>query len=227
MNITLNIAVNEETLSALNALTAALLAAQGTTAPAAAAASKPASKPAAKAPAKAKEEADGGPVYWADNIAGTFGVVDTLAAYDELKADNENVIRIPESKHDELVKAKKAEEAAAKKAATEKKKPAAPSAKPEKGRGFRESQVTKKDLVEAFSEYLPRDLDASERDERRAFVTALLQRFGATKVSLMGEEHWSTAIDLVQRKMAGEDIDPEAANFGIAEEESDEDDDLV
>lgn len=214
MDIKLNISMDAETLSAIQALTAALTA--SAPAPAAEAAEKPAP---AKAE-KAEKAADKGPFYWADNEAGTFGQVDTADEYKSLKAENANVVRIPESKYNDLVKAKKAAAEKAKKAEEAK---AAKSGKGKKAET--PAAVTKQDLITTFTEYLPKDLDADERAERREFVQTLLQRFGADKVSNLLEQHWATAIDLVKRKMAGEDIDPSEANF--ADAGSDEDDDLV
>src|SRR5690625_4212287 len=81
------------------------------------------------------------------------------------------------------------------------------------------AEVTKTDLIETFTGFLPKDLDAETRAERREFVSTMLQRFGAGKVSNLLEEPWSTAIDLVHRQLAGADSDRSPA--------SDTDDDLV
>lgn len=221
MNITLNIAVNEETLSAINTLAEAIRTVNGSavtgtpdagskTAPAKE--TKAVSKPAASKPA-AKTSADKGPFYWANYTTNEHGEAANKAAYDKLKAADDDVVRITKAKFDELeaAAAEEAEEAEAPKETKSAKGKAAAKDEP--------AEVTKADLIETFTGFLPKDLDAESRAERREFVSTMLQRFGADKVSNLLEEHWATAIDLVNRKLAGEDIDLSLA--------SDMDDDLV
>ena len=76
-----------------------------------------------------------------------------------------------------------------------------------------------KEAFEAGLATLQAQLDAAERKVRHAFVKPMLERFGAAKASEIADEHRALAINLVQRKMAGEDIDPTDAEF----EEIDED----
>ena len=72
---------------------------------------------------------------------------------------------------------------------------------------------TVEDVIDVFTQYLPKDLDADERSRRHKFVRPMLQRFGVEKATAIAPENRALAIDLVKRKMAGEDIDPERANF--------------
>lgn len=145
-------------------------------------------------------------IYWLDNKAGEVGTVESEDKFKALKKKNPNVVKTTESKY----KAKLAEiEAAA-------------NAQQEESTGDEPPSV--QDVIDAFSSYLPADLDADERAERAAFVKPLLQRFGAKKATELAEEHRKLAINLVKRKMAGEDIDPTSGKFA---EICDEDESLV
>lgn len=165
---------------------------------------------------KVTETTDKGPFLWANHKTGEFGKVSTKAAYDKLKAKDADVVRVTESQFKELsaeAKKREAEEKAAKKTMKKDKPRKADAGVPDKA-----------ELIEVFSEFLPKDLDKETRIERREFVTTILQRFGATKVSNLDDSHWALAIELVQRKLAGEDIDPSEADFDQFDEDSDEDD---
>src|SRR5690625_4636143 len=216
MNITLNIAVNEETLSAINTLAEAIRTVNGSAVSgtpddgskiAPAKETKAASKPSAKTSAYKC------PFFWTNYTTKEHGGATIKAAYVKLKASDDAVLRSTKAKFDELegAAAEEAEEAEAPKETKSAKGKAAAKDEP--------AEVTKTDLIETFTGFLPKDLDAETRAERREFVATMLQRFGADKVSNLLEEHWSTAIDLVNRKLAGEDIDLSLA--------SDMDDDLV
>lgn len=216
MNITLNIAVNEETLSAINTLAEAIRTVNGsavTGTPDSGSKTAPAKETKAASKPAAKTSADKGPFYWANYTTNEHGEAASKAAYDKLKAADDDVVRITKAKFDEL-------EAAAAEETEETKSPK--ETKGAKGKAAAKdepAEVTKTDLIETFTGFLPKDLDAETRAERREFVSTMLQRFGADKVSNLLEEHWAPAIDLVNRKLAGEDIDLSLA--------SDMDDDLV
>lgn len=218
MNIT--IGLNAETLTALNALTAAI-SGIGSFAPAPAAAqvtSGPAEKAEAKAEKKEEAKADStaktttateptGPIYWFSSASGEVGLVQTEDEFKALKKADPKTVKTTETKYNEKIAAKAA--AAAKAAET----------------SDEDDTPSEQDVIDAFSAYLPVDLDKEERAVRVAFVKPLLQRFGAKKATELAEAHRKLAINLVQRKMAGEDIDPESADF--AEVAAEAEDDLV
>jgi hypothetical protein len=218
MNLQVTIALNAEALSAVQDLAAAIRPVGG-----AAQSAAPAAKALATAAAEIKEEADDdGTFFWADESTGFFGEVPTLAAYNKLKKKDPGVYRIPANVHAEKVEAlrlKNETEAADKKAAAAaSKKPAAdkkPAAKSD------DDAPSIDDLIAVFSAYLPKDLDAAERKVRHAFVKPMLERFGAAKASEIADEHRALAINLVQRKMAGEDIDPTDAEFEAIDADED------
>lgn len=215
MNITLNIKLDEASLTAIGNLIRPLtgvLAAEDT---------------AVVEPAQSEKttSADQGPFLWANHQTGEFGKVNSKAAYDKLKAKDSDVVRVTEAQYKKLV-------ADAKKDAEEEKEEKAPAkAKKETKKATKKKAADtdvpdKAELIEVFSEFLPKDLDKKTRIERREFVSGILQRCGASKVSELKDDYWAMAIELVQRKLAGEDVDPNRADFDLIEEE-DEDDDLV
>lgn len=230
MNITVSVKVQDELVSAINNLAAAFAAAGPIVSTEAANVTPRVEKAEAKTSAKttrtkAKTE-EKGPFLYANHSTGEFGSVDTKAEYDALKAEDSDIVRVTQAQYDALAakaeagddeaeakaeakkaEAKKTESKKTEKAKTEKSKSAAPS---------------KAELVETFRGFLPEDLDAEERAERRQFIAALLQRYGVERVRDLAEAHWGEAVDLIQRKLAGEDIDPTAANLG--EGQGDEDD---
>lgn len=194
MNIT--IGLNAETLTALNALTAAI-SGIGAGVPAAASAATVTEK--ASAPTKTevktetKQEEKPVTIYWFSSASGEVGVVESEDEFKALKKADAKVVKIPETKY----QAKLAEIEAAKNAAS----------------ADDEEVPTEQDVIDAFSAYLPSDLDKDERAVRAGFVKPLLARFGAKKASELPEEHRKLAINLVQRKAAGQDIDPETDEF--------------
>lgn len=176
-----------------------------------------------------EKAASTGPIYWADNSTGYFGKVDTQAEYDAKKAAAEGVYQITESIYNEkteALKAKNAEEAAAKKkaeAAAKKEAAVKKEAATEKTATGPAEHPTVEELVAVFARYLPKDLSKDERAERASFVRPLLERFGAAKASELLPEHRALAMNLVERKMAGEDIDPTSSDFAEVCAESEED----
>lgn len=214
MEITLKVALDAETMGALNALTAAI-AGIGSGAAAA--------TPATAEPKTDKPEPEG-PIYWADSKDGQFGKVNKEAEFAKLKKKSDTVYKIPESKYQEL------QEAARKK--VDEKKSADKAAAAEKDNsagGDDEGEVPSlDDLIAVFSTYLPKDLDKDERAKRAAFVKPMLERFGVEKAGQIPEKYRALAINLVQRKMAGEDVDPKKAELAeVKEAASDDDGDLV
>jgi hypothetical protein len=213
MDLKLTIALNPEALSAIHDLTAAIRSIGGAGQTAATAINVLG----AAAEESKGTTADEGPFFWADESTGFFGEAPSLAAYNKLKKKDAGVYRITDSIHASKVEAlreKNEADAAAKKAADAKKvadkKPAAKS---------NDDAPTVEDLIAVFSAYLPKDLDAAERKVRHGFVKPLLERFGAAKASELAEEHRALAINLVQRKMAGDDIDPADAEFEAIDED--------
>lgn len=177
-------------------------------------------------------EVEEGPFYWANNETGFFGQVETIAEYNKLKKKDAGVYRIPASQHEEKVKELRAtnEAAAAEKKAAAAEKKAAAAEKPA-AKAAAKPAVKKEaaapsldDLIAVFSSYLPKDLDKDERAKRAEFVKPMLARFGAAKATELPEENRALAINLVQRKMAGEDVDPTTAEFAEVGAEVEEDD---
>lgn len=213
MNITLSVKFDPETLSAISSIASAIAGNQ-TAAPAAK----------AEAPAKKAVSEEDGPILWGNHTSGEYGEVPNKEGFDALKKADKGVVRLTATQFKEMeakAKAAKKAEAAAKKGE---------KAKPEKKAAAKKTETSASldDLKKAFGAYLPSDLDADERTERREFVKAILDRFGAAKVTAMKEEHWALAIELVTRRMAGEDVDPAKSNFGddayaVDAEESDDD----
>lgn len=170
--------------------------------------------------APAVDEAEStGPIYWADNSTGFSGKVDDEAAFKAQKKKAPGTYKIPESVYQEKqaeLKAQNDAAAKAKKEAAAKAKAEAAEQKPTPKPAAAEEAPSLEDLIAVFSEYLPKDLDKDERAERHAFVKPMLERFGVTKASQIAPEHRALAINIVQRKMAGEDIDPAKADFHLA-----------
>lgn len=151
------------------------------------------------------EEEASDPIYWVNNKAGTFGIVDSEAAYTALKKKDKDLTKTTKTVYDKKVAAKAAADAEAAKGGDD--DPDAP---------------TKQDLAKAFQAYLPGDLADKEKAKRRAFVKEIIDRFGGTgKVTELDEEHWALAINLVQRKLAGQDVDAAEDEFQALEAEDD------
>lgn len=179
----------------------------------------------------AAAEDETGPFFWADNSNGKFGKVETKAEYDKLKKKQPGVFRIDEAMHERKVEELRLKnEQAREEAAAQKKSGAGKTeAKPEAKAETPELPVASvEDLVAVFASYLPKELTDEEKKPRRAFVKAILARFGnVEKASAIAEGDRALAINFVQRKMAGEDIDPakaEYAEVSAAEETADEED---
>lgn len=164
-------------------------------------------KPVDKKEEDSKEEEQAAvKVYWAQNIKGTFGVVDSEAEYLALKKKDAKVVKLTEAGYEKKVKAAAEAEAAA--------------ADDKKGSGAKTTKLTKKDVAEAFGLFLPKDLEEEERDERRAFAQEILARFGGERLTEMPEEHFALAINMVKRKLAGQEFDVADAEFEEIEEDS-------
>lgn len=160
----------------------------------------------AKEPVVTKPEKEPtGPFYWKDADTNYFGKESTKKALDKMLKEKASIVQIEEAEYSKLESELRERNAAA--AAKEK----------ESKTIFSESaklpEATVEEVIAAFTKYLPKDLDADERKARHAFVKPLLQRFGADKATNLKPEHRALAIQLVERKMAGEDIDPEGTEF--------------
>jgi len=208
--INLSVAFNTETLAAVNGLAAAISASGNAgAAPAAAAANvKAADKGQAKDTNTGGDASSDSPavtIYWFSSANDTVGTVDSEEAFKALKKKDAKVVKITEAKYQaklaELEKAKAAAEA-----------------------DDDDDEVpTEQDLIDAFGAYLDPNLDEDVKTERRAFVGPIVKRFGAKKASAIPEEHRKLALNLLARKVAGEDVDPENDEF----QEVDEDASLV
>lgn len=204
---TITFGFNAETLAVISELAASIRSVSGATGSVSTAAvtTKAADKPAAKPADKPKtdEAADDEPetIYWFSSATKEFGTVDSEDAFKALKKKDAKTVKWTEDKYKKAV----ADKAAADKAAA----------------GSDEDAPSEDDVIAAFGAYLPADLDAAEKAERRPFVLAILERFGAKKASQLPEEHRKLAINLVQRKAAGQEVDPESDEF----EEFDADED--
>lgn len=207
MNLEVTIKLDSEALSAINNLSAAIRSVG----------SVPTATSTTSVTSSSSEPEETGPIYWADNSNGKFGVVDTEAEYAALKKKSKNVYKITADIHEQKV-VEAAEAAAATKKVESKKTEAAKKVE-KKPEPAGDDDLTIEDVVAVFTEYLPKDLDATERKARAGFVKPMLERFGAAKASEMAEEHFALAINLVKRKMAGEDIDPKTAEFEEIEED--------
>lgn len=230
MNMQVTLDISDKFAAAINGLSEAIRSISGAQAslPVAdsAAAEKGADKAAkgTKTNAKTETKAATGPVFWADNSTGYFGKVDSEAEYDAKKAKADGVYKITESIYEEKTAALKAKNDAEAKAAKEAKADAKKASDQKKADAAAE-HPTVEQLVEVFAAYLPKDLTKEERAVRAGFVKPLLQRFGAAKATELLPEHRALAMHLVERKMAGEDIDPTSSDF--AEVAAESEDDLV
>lgn len=220
MNFEVTVGLNAEALSAIKDLVAAIRSIGIAT--------SVVNVETVKATASAKTaEVEEGPFYWANNETGHFGQVETIAEYNKLKKKDAAVYRIPAGVHEEKVEAlREANEAARQAAAAEKKAAEKPAAKPAAKAAAKKEAAAPSldDLIAVFSSYLPKDLDKDERAKRAEFVKPMLARFGAAKATELPEENRALAINLVQRKMAGEDVDPTTAEFAEVGAEVEEDD---
>lgn len=202
MSLNVLIGFNPEALLAISELTAAIrsIGGTGTTTAATAPAKTTSTKTTTTTAANPTPDDDTDTtIKWVDNKAKTFGTVADEAAFKALKKKSPNVVKATDAQYDKMVALKAEEE--------------------------QDDDVvipSPEDVMDAFGGYLPSDLDKAERAERAKFVKPLLARFGAGKASELPEEHRALAINLVLRKAAGQDIDPETDEFEEfeAEEES-------
>lgn len=236
MQFNVSISFDAAALAALNSLAAAIQSVAG----GAQVVSKPVAtiEPLRAAAEETAAEAETtGPIYWADNSTGDFGKVETEAEYEARKAKNPGVYKITESIHEQKV----VELRAKNEAAAQAKKEAKAAAKAEKEAKAKAAETkpaenvetkaapSKDEVLEAYRAFLPADLPADQQAERKRFVRAVVDRFGAKLVRELDPAHYALALNLVQRKMAGEDIDPESATFAEVAPyyEQTEGDDLV
>ena len=207
---TLTLNLGEPTLAAINGLAASIASLSGGAAipskPAASAANvKAGDKGAAKDTSTGTDADDSSTnvtIYWFSSATDSVGTVDSEEAFKALKKKDAKVVKIPETKYQ------------AKLAELEKAKAAAAQADDE------DDIPTEQDLIDAFGAYLNPDLDEDEKTERRAFVGPIVKRFGAKKASAIPEEHRKLALNLLARKVAGEDVDPENDDFQEIDEDA-------
>ena len=232
MNIQITVNLGGETLSAIESLTEAVKSINFPQAPVSTDASVKVEDSAKGSASDESEEKAAGPVYWADNDSGDFGKMDTEAEFKARKKKHPTIYLVPKSVYDEKLAKLKAKNEAAQAAAKAEKVAAAGKAekaekpaKAEKQAKSSEPVPTEEELIDAFQQYLPKDLSKEERAARHAFVKPLLTRFGAARATELLPEHRALAINLVLRKLAGEDIDPESSEFAeiCAEAEEAED----
>lgn len=191
---------------------------------------------------------DGAPtgelIYWRDPKTNELGFSVSEAEYKMAKKANANLMKIPQGKYDTLIaeraaagsepeeeekeeeeeptetpaqkKKRLAAEAAAKKKADE----AAAAKEKAKAAGSDDDTPSEQDMIDAFGGYLSPDLDKEERKERAAWVRPLVARFGAARASEIAEDDRKLALNLLQRKMAGQEVDAE--NDDYEEFEADE-----
>lgn len=196
MTLQVTLGLNSETLAALNDLTAAIRGISGGAAPAATTSTT------AKNTAP-KDEAGDGPIYWGNNVKGTFGEVANQAAYDALKKKDAKLVKLTPAQFKKKTDEKAAADAAA-------------------AGGNDDEILSLEDLIEAFSVYLPATgLDDKTKKARRAQVVQIANRFDAAKASEIPEEHRRLAVNLVQRLAAGQDVDIDDAEFEELEEGED------
>jgi len=209
MNFNVEIGFNSTALTAISELTQAIRA----LAPAQIVVEKPVVKAAETTKPKVEQQEPETPeaaepetIYWFDSAADEVGTVEGEDAFKALKKKRAKLVKFTKSKYDAKVAELEAKAAAAQE---EQEEPETDDEPP-----------SVDDVIEVFSSYLPTTLDKAERDERVAFVKPLLERFGAKKATELAEQHRKLAINLVKRKMAGEDIDPTSSKFAeVCEEE--------
>ncbi len=247
MQITVDL--SEKALSAINALALAITSL---------ASNQPVPQALAADNSAGNDSTEDGPVYWMDNTTGYFGKVDDQAAYRAQKKKAPGTVKITpevyerkrlaliekneaaaaEKKAKEAEEAQEAEEAEevepevvkpAKPAKPAKAKPAeAKPAKPAKAAAA-PAEMPVEAMMAVVTEFVSPDLDAEARSANLTFVRAILTRFGVTKAREVAAEHRALVANLIERKVAGEDIDPESSIFAEAcpHVAADEEEDLV
>lgn len=202
-SFSITVGFSTETLAAVNGLASAIAGLSGAAIqapkPAAASTGKPSES---KKPADndSNEGADSVTIYWFSSASNTVGTVDSEEAFKALKKKDGKVVKFTKEKYEakvaELEKAKAAENS-----------------------GDDDEVPTEQDLIDAFGAYLDPSLDEDEKTERRAFVGPIVKRFGAKKASAIPEEHRKLALNLLARKVAGEDVDPENDEYQEIDED--------
>lgn len=185
MTLSVLIGFNPEALAAIAELTSAIRSIGG---------SAPSTKTATTTSAAPTTPKDDAPVSikWVDNSRNECGIAEDETEYKALKKASPKVVKATDATYEKMLATKAAADAA----------------------NNDEGDIpTEEDVLAAFGGYLPKDLDKAERTIRVAFVKPLLARFGADKASNLPEEHRALAINLVLRKAAGQDIDPETDEF--------------
>lgn len=228
MNLQVTIGFNEEALSAISGLTEAIRSIGGTH---------------ANVTRQTATDDTVYPVYWRDAARGSVGIAKTAEDYDLVKRNMPKAYKIDDVAYRKYLEENKAElEAAA--AESDDKPSKAKAEKPAKAKAEKPAKSAKSaaedkpakaasekvpsldDLVAVVTQYLPQGLTKEERAPRAAFVKPILNRFGAAKASELAPEHRAIVMNLIERKMAGEDVDPETAEYEeiVDNVDSDEDD---
>ncbi len=202
MSIEKAIQDNTAALNNLAALIQKLVDSGVSTGPATAAADV-APKTTSKAKTEDTSAADEGPFFWANLKKGTQGQIDTKAEFEKLKKKDKDLILVTETKYKALVAA--AEESS------------------EEG-GSDAPALTKDQLAKIAQAFLPKELPKEERPARLDFIKALLERFGegAAKLTEIPEANFGIVGNLIERKNAGQDVDPESDGYEALEEESED-----
>lgn len=198
--------------------------------------------------AKASKGEYDGPIYWINNKTGKYGACVNSAEWNAVKKKDADAVKVPESKYQQFIddQEKEPEEKAEKPATKPKTKTTKPKPKkepePEEDTDDEAPEVDipdvdEEELVSVFRGFMPQDMGKAERDERIAFVKAMLQRFGVNKGTELEGQDRGIAVRLIQLKEEGHDIDPTAKGWDalkvIADceaagtPEDSEDDDLV
>lgn len=237
MSLNVVLGLNAETLQAVNGLAEAIRSLSGLVGSVNSGVSTSSANPANTAPT-------GEPVYWRDPKTEEFGTCDEVE-YKMLKKANSNLMKIPQAKYDGLVAAKaaageeqpeeeepeespaqkkarlkkeadkkKADDAAAQKLADQK------AAAAKKAGADDEDAPSEQDIIDAFGGFLSSDLDKAERNVRATWVRPLLARFGVARATDIAEDDRKLALNLLQRKIAGQEVDAE--NDEYEEFEADE-----
>lgn len=182
---------------ALNALTAAILAANGKTT---GSASSPKTPSAADTGAEDKKA----PFLWANNDAGTFGEEKTFAALTKKLKEDKKAARISQDLYDQLVAASEEGD------------------DDEEEEDDKAEAPTLDDVKKTFGGFLKID-DEKKRENRKKWAATLLEQFGVVRATELKPEHRAEAIDYIERVLGGEKLDPKTANkAGGAEEEDDQ-----
>lgn len=148
-------------------------------------------------------ETRGGPGYWKTPDGSAYGAHNNLKEYKAAEEQHGEIEEIAKTEFNEL---KKADDAKAKAAADKKAKAeAAKQAKAEAAKQAAASEQehpSEEDLIAAFTQYLPKDLDKDERAARAPKVRDYLQEAGAKKATDLKPEQRADAIAFVEGLVA-------------------------